>query len=370
MRYMSDKLVINQIDPTTRCGNMCNHCGEDSRINGVDLPVKDIRTLLESGIFEIENVIGFRKKLLLCGGGDPTYYSDFAELLVTLSKFVSDIVISTGGMNPDIIVKDLLDIKEKINKTKIHAHVTHHPFGNNGYEQMIMSTLERLTGAEIETRLRVLCPPEYTIDKIEPEEIELFPFLNFEGYKNTEIYRSIVQNFQPEEIRQLGGLTFFDTLKKDDEEPLLTIIYEKRTIQNSGRARKLPALMRSEKTSQHDVQRFLKEIEEKGIYHKIRVTAQGFITACPSALSKRREMQEGDLYGHSYEEIVSNRLLFLSHLEETCKRWMQEYKEKYWEDGMLCDTICRRARKAFSKDKKRIPSHRGKGKTILKARVA
>lgn len=68
-----DKLTISQIDPTSKCGNYCKHCGDNANLKGEDPSTSDVRLLLESDHFQLKpkspGVPELGNKINILGGG-------------------------------------------------------------------------------------------------------------------------------------------------------------------------------------------------------------------------------------------------------------------------------------------------------------
>lgn len=393
------KLIIGQFDPTSSCGNCCNHCGDSSLPRGVNLPLENIAELLSSGFFRLSGTKtseyeegdflarypkyhpGSLKKLVLAGGGDPTYYRDgaagFVELLELLSGFAREILVHTGGLNPKIGVTELSNAVEKMGGRRtstINVCVTHHPFGSSGHEERIKRTLTVLAEAPIsEFALKVICFSENALRGMSEEVRKRFPYLTQYEFCKTDLYRWISEKFKgmsdlvmlldpylgPEIIARI----------RDDHRPLISLLFEERTLRRCGRACSLPLELSSALIYYQNVDAMAYTLKKDGAPYPLRVTAEGYITGCGSSKFPRPEMYEGDLYGHSYDEIAHNRLLFLGHflseLEELRSRAMAA--EQFTpESGHICDNVCARAREAFVRNPARIRSHRGSADTVLK----
>lgn len=395
------KLIIGEIDPTSVCGNNCGHCGDSSTMKGSVLPLEDIDRLLGSSLFDLsikgglceETLphmldLGYRindlKTIHLAGGGDPTFYLDgaynFVDLVAVLSKYAATITLLTGGLNPDLTAEDLIRARENMKKwckePRIEGTVSHHPYGSPGHDERIKRTLEIFAAArirELTISLRVL--DSKIVAKMPAEMRAAFPFLTYDEFKKTELYVWIMERFKDEgavlanfymEISRTGGPHKMAL----DARPWISLVPE-RLLREAGRATRLPHGMcnfyceRIVVTAEIIEQMMQKMIKE-GLSTQLRVTPDGFITGCESSKFQNPEQYEGDLYGHSYEEILSNRILFMEHFIRSCREWLD--LELGTKKRPVCDDICRTARERFVADDKRIKSHRGQGNTVLKAR--
>lgn len=393
------KLVINQIDPTSVCGNGCRHCGDNSTLRGSVLPLEDIDRLLGSNLFDLpfegfcceENLprllsrgygINNTKNVYLGGNGDPTFYLDgnanFADLIGVISKYASTVRFWTGGLNPELSVEDLIRAKKLMaNYCKgggyLIGAVSHHPFGGHGHEERIKRTLEIFRDALLrDLMLKVICLPQDIVSLMPPETRATFPFLTSEEFQTSSLHSWILERFR-DEVHVLyeflnafeGEGTFTPSVN-----PLIAIIFRVQ-LRNTGRAKCLPHNLAkffcdNFRISRKEIEEFYEKIAEIGIFNSLRVTPEGFITGCDSSRFERPEFYEADLYGHSYGDVLQNRRLFLEHLARSSKEWLDRGESE--KRGDLCDDVCKTARERFAADARRIKSHRGQGETVLLVR--
>ncbi|MFH1785308.1 MAG: hypothetical protein ABH842_02680 [Candidatus Micrarchaeota archaeon] len=363
---MADKLIIGQLDPTSSCGNFCKHCGDSSLPNGQAMPLEDIEAIFTSGFFGISGVAN-SQMFALAGGGDPTaYVHGFVELIRLLSSFAPSILVLTGGVSRQLTLQQLRKVNTLCSTgVKINFTINHHPFGSNGHDARIKKTLLMFRDSGIlGWTLRVRCIPEELAVHVDRAIKHTFPYMTRANFERSDLWRWINKKFgvifMASPLKMYLGAASYNTTK-----PPLILEYNEDSLRCSGRALTLPRILLSGTTTTRNVEAML-ALAPQLYVHPLRVTYDGFVTGCESSRFPRTDFFEGDLYGHNYDEIRSNRLLFIEHLISESRRWLRSHTS---ESGTICDTVCRRAREAFIDDPKRFPSHRGHGNTVLKARA-
>lgn len=367
-------------------------------MRGAVLPLGDIDELLGSGVFRVpyapfidDQVLpamirgGFKpndtKRLYLAGGGDPTYYQDgangFVKLIGMLSKYAYNIQFLTGGLAPHISAEDLAlaqeEMRENCRNPRLVCMVSHHPFGSPGHDERIKRAILCAYAAELkDTALKVRAFPQEVVDPMPQAVRAAYPFLTIRDFLKSPLYVWLMERFDDEEeimmardLAMLGGRLLRPTGKK-----LISIIYDT-YLRETGRAQALPCgfcrlVAEHMLIPRNEIEQMRLKLLKEGISTGLRVTAEGLITGCESSRLARPEFYEGDLYGHSYDEIFHNRLLWIEHLVRALDEWLGEGKKV--KQGNCCDDVCRTARERFAEDFRRVRSHRGKGKTVLRCR--
>ncbi|MFH1785306.1 MAG: radical SAM protein [Candidatus Micrarchaeota archaeon] len=359
-----DNLTISQLDPTSKCGNGCKHCGDSANMKGLELSPEDVDLLFQSGHFRLRPksrlVPDLGTKINLLGGGDPTYHSDLPNFLRSVSRYANFIGVLTGGFNPHMDKDHLETVLREFAESGIHVrfNVTYHPYGYLSDENRIRDALLFISRAPLAARgLKVLCFPESVEMPVQIRS--LFPVLTEREILETDFFRWVRENFA---IFENARRTNPDGSPRSLPNPFLDVDLTAKPLRRTGRACTLPLILSDGLTTRERVERFLSDVHD-GASNNMRVTAEGHITACFTSKFTNLDMNEGDLRGHSFEEIVANRVLLITHYVREAEAWLRSNKET--EQGSICDTVCKRAREAFALDKKRIPSHRGQGQTVL-----
>lgn len=371
--YEPTKLSILQYDPTSKCGNNCGHCAENSTRNGVDFPTDDIIQLFESGLFEPYTVRRSSKpikKINILGGGDPTYHKNLPELLLVISRYVQRINVLTGGLNPDLNLGALESSLAILRDAgiKVSFMVTQHPHGCTGQDERIKAALLVLKDLPLDKlSLNVICFPNCFIDRLAAVDRGAYPYLTSEEFMRTEFWHWARANFAIfEQARKFNP----DGSPRLLSKPFLDIVFENTLLRRTGKACGLPLFLSESVTDESRVNEFLTRLRKARSdlsRVKLRLTANGLLTDCRSSTFLNLDFFAGDLYGHSFDEIAANLALSLDHMIRESDSWLNSRKKS--EPGWFCDTVCRRAREAYAEDVRRFKPHRGEGKTVLKARA-
>jgi len=337
-------------------------------MHGEELSPEDVHLLLTSNGFQLSplHLAGsfFPKGINLVGGGDPTWHSDFPGFLRAMAEHASHIHVLTGGINPELDLDRLERVLREIDDDHdcaVGFGVTAHPFGYLAGDGRVRESLLTLANLPlIHLRLNVLgIPPVTGITRTVQSR---FPYLTLEEAHQSELFEWLDRKF----ILLRGGDSINWTRRTSEcTNQLLEINPVSRILRRTGRAIDLPEILTQDRITDFDVLLFLDEVRG-GILNPMRVTADGHLTACFTSKFQDPRSYEGDLRGHSVNEIVHNRLLLVSHFRSEGQAWLDSRCEI--ESGSICDTVCKRAREAFVSDPRRIPSHRGSGETVLPVR--
>ncbi|VVC04195.1 Uncharacterised protein [Candidatus Bilamarchaeum dharawalense] len=361
-------LTIHQIDPTSSCCNGCRHCAENSKHKGEELPTEDVVQLFQSGLFvphTQSNPLNRRKVLNLLGGGDPTYHSDLPGFMLALAQFVGRINLLSGGLNPHLDFERFADAVEEIRLMgrQVHLEVTHHPYGCIGHDDRIRQALLTFGGMlPDKLALKLLCFPEEHLPS-DPLLRADFLHLTQPELFQTPLWLWIRDHFA---VFEEGRRHNPDGSPRILTKPFLDVEIVNKSLRPTGRACDLPSFLSDHTLVKPEVYQAFKK-SEKGLSDlsrvKLRLTPTGNLTFCGSTTFTNPDFFEGNVYGHSFGEIVSNLRLMLEHMVREEKAWLNSGREK--EPGWICDNVCKRAREAFAEDCRRIKPHRNSGETIL-----
>jgi hypothetical protein len=336
-------------------------------MKGGELSPDDIRLLSHSRDFQLGKRAGpaheYESRITLAGGGDPTFHIDFPDFLRTVASSVECVRILTGGLSPALDLDQLEAVLREVrdNSGNIHAEVSFHPYGylhGDGRIRETLLALSRLPLAQLS--LKIL----HTADWLDtpPEARSQLSYLSPSDAYTTSLFSWVRANFSTFED---GRRALSSSSPKQESKPFLDVRTSPTFLRNTGRARDLHGALTSGMTTPKKVHAFLNAVKH-GVFNDMHMTADGHLTACFAADFGRPELYEGDLRGHSFEEIVANRALLVSHYVRECEVWLRSRQNS--EHGSICDTVCKRAREAFVSDPRRIPSHRGSGETVLPVR--
>lgn len=369
-----DQLTINQIHPTSRCGNGCNHCGDKHMLNQGELAPDEIDQVFEGGFQVHEAKDRFSTKsrgkvVSLLGGGEPTYHSDLPKMLRTVGKYAGHINVVIGGLNPNMDLVSFAAAVEDLNFSGIRVHftVSYHPYGSlvPGYDDRLKRTVEKIYRISMrDCAINVICLPETKAVLADQSIRAEFPYLSPKEIEQSPFFSWLFENFA---ILHERRKTNSDGTPRLVTKPRLDIEFIQRTLRKTGGACNLPALFSDSVLTLPQVEEFIKNAEQSVFSTPLVLGADGSITGCASSRFTNPDFYEGNVRGHSYEEILHNRKLLLDHYVIAAYTWLMAGKHE--EKGNLCENVCREARERFAADCRRIRPHPGNGETVVRKRA-